>query len=106
LSLLSLKHARENIARPHGVDVMTAPDVTISWHGFETAAKGRNLTKGRVLRERSGVSKTIEDGADLGQIRLIGKQQLQGDPRLAGIQRIGGDEPASDEIDLPSWVVI
>jgi len=64
------------------------------------------LTKGRVFQQRSDVSKTIEDSADLGQIYLIGQQQLHRDPRLAGVQRIGGDEPASDEIDLPSWVVI
>lgn len=64
------------------------------------------MAKRRVLHQLSGASKTIEDGADLAQIRSIGEQQLQGDPRLAGIQRIGGDEPASDEIDLSAWVAI
>lgn len=95
----------ESPTRHAGTEAMKV-GCTIIYVGAMSRHKARDGHRRRVLPQRSGVSKTIEDGANFCQICLTGEQQLQGDPRLAGIQRIGGDEPACDEIDLSAIVVI
>jgi hypothetical protein len=83
---------------------MTAQDAAMS---CRKARDGRRMKLDQwVLPQRTGASKPIEDGPDLCQICLTGEQQLQGDPGLAGVKRIGGDEPALNEIDLTAFVAI
>src|ERR1700730_10057806 len=56
---------------PARVDVMTAVNVAVSCPSIEPRAKGQSLIRARVLHQRSDVSKTAEDGANLGQICLV-----------------------------------
>ena len=64
------------------------------------------MIKGHVVLVAPAFQKSSKTARTWGRFARPDSRQLQGDPRLAGIKRVGRNEPSGDEIDFPAWVGI